>query len=108
MAATQTVAQRSRLRKSNLVPTIAASAISVSEIVPRFNVVILYGYGIRVFVERGHLVLLDGIGDERRAGRFARVRHGLERLVVIGADGMVTLAALRWLADQNAAFLMLE
>jgi CRISPR-associated protein Cas1 len=108
MAATQTVAQRPRLRKSNPIPTIAAPAISVSEIVPRFGVVTLYGYGIKVFVERGHLVLLDGIGDERRAGRFARVRHGLERLVVIGADGMVSLAALRWLADQKAAFVMLE
>ena len=35
-------------------------------------------------------------------------KHGLERLVVIGADGVVSLAALRWLADQNAAFVMLE
>jgi CRISPR-associated endonuclease Cas1 len=29
-------------------------------------------------------------------------------LVVIGSDGMVSLSALRWLADQNAAFVMLE
>jgi len=29
-------------------------------------------------------------------------------LVVIGSDGMISLAALRWLADQNAAFVMLE
>jgi CRISPR-associated endonuclease Cas1 len=29
-------------------------------------------------------------------------------LVVIGSDGMVSLAALRWLADQDAAFVMLE
>jgi CRISPR-associated endonuclease Cas1 len=96
------------LRKSKSVPAGEPPAISVSEIVPRFGVATLYGYGIRVFVERGHLILHDGIGDERRAGRFARVKHGLERLVVIGADGMVSLAALRWLADQNAAFVMLE
>src|SRR5207247_5949928 len=32
----------------------------------------------------------------------------LKRFVVIGADGMISLAALRWLADQDAAFVMLE
>jgi CRISPR-associated endonuclease Cas1 len=60
-----------------------------------------------VSVERGHLVLEDGIGTRLR-GRFSRVRHGLRRLVVIGSDGSVSLAALRWLADQDAAFVMLE
>jgi CRISPR-associated endonuclease Cas1 len=108
MAATQTVAQRPRSRKSNPISTKAAPAISISEIVPRFGVVTLFGYGIKVYVERGHLILHDGIGDERRTGRFARVKHGLERLVVIGADGMVSLSALNWLAVQQAAFVMLE
>src|SRR5207247_1159316 len=32
----------------------------------------------------------------------------LKRFVVIGADGMISLAALRWLTDQDAAFVMLE
>jgi CRISPR-associated protein Cas1 len=37
------------------------------------------------------------------------VGHGLlRRLIVIGSDGFVSLAALRWLADQDAAFVMLE
>lgn len=58
-------------------------------------------------VERGHLTLEDGIGSRLRH-RFPRVRHGLRRLVVIGSDGMISLAALRWLADQNAAFVMLD
>jgi CRISPR-associated endonuclease Cas1 len=48
------------------------------------------------------------VGPERYYARFPRVGHGLKRLVAIGSDGMVTLAALRWLADQNAAFVMLE
>ena len=54
------------------------------------------------------LSLEDGIGPDRRYARLPRVGHGLKRLVVIGSDGMVTLAALRWLADQNASFVMLE
>jgi len=53
-------------------------------------------------------VLEDGIGPDRSQARFPRVRDGLRRLVVIGADGMVSLAALRWLADQDAAFVMLD
>jgi len=70
--------------------------------------VTLSGYGITVRVDRGHLLFEDGIGPERRRSRCPRVGHGLRRLVVIGSDGMVSLAALRWLADQDAAFVMLE
>src|SRR2546426_10144785 len=76
--------------------------------VPRHGVLTLVGYGIKVHVDRGHLVFEDGIGAARKRGRFSRVRHGLKRLVVIGSDGMVSLAALRWLADKDAAFVMLD
>jgi CRISPR-associated endonuclease Cas1 len=83
-------------------------AISSTEIHPRQGVVTLFGYGTSVRVDRGHLILQDGIGADRRQARFPRVGHGLRRLVVIGADGMVSLAALRWLADQDASFVMLD
>jgi len=76
--------------------------------VPRHGVLTLYGYGIRIFVDRGHLAVEDGIGPERHHYRLPRVGHGLKRLVVIGSEGMVSLAALRWLADQDASFVMLE
>ena len=72
------------------------------------GVLVLNGYGIRVQVNAGHLVLHDGIADERRTIRLPRVGHGLKRLVLIGSDGLITLEALRWLADQKAAFAMLE
>src|SRR5438132_5327266 len=75
---------------------------------PRHGVVTLCGYGIHVRVDRGHLLVDDGIGADRRQCRLPRVGHELKRLVVIGADGMISLAALRWLADQDAAFVMLE
>jgi CRISPR-associated endonuclease Cas1 len=78
------------------------------KITPRYGVVTLFGYGTSVRVDRGHLILEDGIGPDRRHARFPRVGHGLRRLVVIGADGMVSLAALRWLADQEATFVMLD
>src|SRR5438046_8188909 len=79
-----------------------------SLIVPRHGVVTLFGYGIQVRVDRGHLLLEDGIGAERRQCRLPRVGHGLRRLIVVGSDGMVSLAALRWLADQDASFVMLD
>jgi CRISPR-associated endonuclease Cas1 len=81
---------------------------SHNSVVSRQGVVTLSGYGIRAQVSAGHLLLHDGIADERRTIRLPRVNHGLKRLVMIGSDGFITLEALRWLADQKAAFVMLE
>ena len=75
---------------------------------PRRGVLTLFGYGINVYVDRGHLTICDGIGSNRRYARLPRVGHGLRRLVVIGSDGNVSLAAIRWLADQDAVLVMLE
>jgi CRISPR-associated endonuclease Cas1 len=79
-----------------------------SSTVPRSGVITLYGYNIRVFVERGHLILDDGIGADRRHFRLARVGHGLRRLVIVGADGFVSFPALRWLESQGASLSFLE
>ncbi len=95
MAATQTVPQDSQ-------------HCNFSPITPQHGVVTLFGYGIKVHVDRGHLTVQDGIGLVRREARLPRIGHGLRRLVVIGSDGMVSLSALRWLADQDASFLMLD
>lgn len=87
----------------------STNKVSFADIHPgRQGVVTLSGYGINVRVDRGHLLVEDGIGADRRRQRLPRVGHGLQRLVVIGSDGMVSLAALRWLGDQDAAFVLLE
>ena len=93
MAATQTVPQLQETR---------------NPLTFRHGVLTLFGYGITVHVERGHLIVKDGIGADRRQARLPRVGHGLRRLIVVGCDGFISLAALRWLADQDAAFVMLE
>jgi len=95
MAATQTVPQDSQ-------------HCNFSPIVPQRGVVTLFGYGIKVHVDRGHLTIQDGIGPVRREARLPRIGHGLRRLIVIGSDGFVSLSALRWLADQDASFVMLD
>jgi CRISPR-associated endonuclease Cas1 len=108
MAATQTVAQLRPLRKREEVRASEFSHLKTSILNPSHGVITLSGYGIGIRVDRGHLILEDGIGAERSHTRLPRVNHGLRRLVVIGSDGNVSLAALRWLADQNASFVMLE
>src|SRR5438105_3709382 len=76
--------------------------------IPKSGVLTLYGYGIRVTVQRGHLEIEDGVGPERRSFRLPRVNHKLTRLVCIGDDGFITLSALRWLSDVGASFVMLD
>jgi CRISPR-associated endonuclease Cas1 len=86
----------------------ASHTLPHSRALRKSGVLVLNGYGIRVQVNAGHLLLHDGIADERRTIRLPRVNHGLKRLVMIGSDGFITLEALRWLADQGAAFVMLD
>src|SRR5438270_2686314 len=74
----------------------------------RSGVLTLSGFGIKVRMQCGHLEIEDGIGPDRRKIRLARVGHGLKRLVIVGSDGFISLAAFRWLTDQNASFVMLE
>jgi CRISPR-associated endonuclease Cas1 len=76
--------------------------------ISKSGVLTLYGYGIRITMQAGHLQVEDGIADERRRLRVPRVNHRLKRLVCIGDDGFVTLAALRWLSDVGASFVMLD
>ena len=72
------------------------------------GVLTVYGFGVRVRMQSGHLEIEDGVGMERRKIRLARVGHGLKRLVCISEDGFTTLSALKWLADVGASFVMLN
>lgn len=100
MAATFTLPEVSSLLNS--------SSNSLRPIVPARGVITLYGYGIAVRTHRGHLLIEDGIGRDRRSARFPRVGHGVRRLVVVSTDGFISLSALRWIADQKVGFVMLD
>src|SRR5215469_3530890 len=76
--------------------------------ISKSGVLALCGYGIRITMQAGHLQLEDGIGLERRRLRLPPVNHRLKRLVCIGEDGFVSLAALRWLSEVGASFVMLD
>jgi len=86
----------------------ASHTLPHSHVIRKSGVLVLNGYGIRVQVNAGHLLLQDGIADERRTMRLPRVSHGLKRLVMIGNDGFITFEALRWISDVGAAFVMLD
>ncbi len=76
--------------------------------ISKSGVLTLYGYGVRVTMQAGHLQIEDGIGPERRKVRLPRVNHRLKRLVCIAGDGFITLAALTWLTDIDASFVVLN
>jgi CRISPR-associated endonuclease Cas1 len=81
----------------------------VCEPVPVTNgVAVIYGYGVKVAVTRGHLFVSDGICDERRAGYFNRATSGLRHLVIIGHTGSISLGAFRWLHDLGVGISMID
>jgi CRISPR-associated endonuclease Cas1 len=84
------------------VPNSSKSPVSKS------GVLSIHGFGVRVRMQSGHLEIEDGLADERRTFKLARVGHGLRRLVCISEDGFFTLDALKWLADQRASLVMLD
>jgi CRISPR-associated endonuclease Cas1 len=66
------------------------------------------GFGVRVTIERGALVVADGIGEHRRTRRFDKATHGLSRIVVVSSsEGFVTFEALRWCQRLGIAVLAL-
>jgi CRISPR-associated endonuclease Cas1 len=74
----------------------------------RGEIVVVDGFGVRVRVERGRLVVEDGAGRNRQTRRFSRAGARLERLVVLGGSGSLSLEALRWLQDAGAGLLCVD
>src|SRR6266404_1677111 len=76
--------------------------------VSRNGILTLVGFEISVSVDKGHLIVKDGIGPERSYYRLPRVGHRLKRLAIVGSDGLLTLAALKWLRDQDVSLAFIE
>ncbi len=72
------------------------------------HVVVVDGYGVRVHVNRGHLIIEDGIGVHRRQRRYSRADRTLRRLVILADTGNVTLDAIRWCADLGVAVIHID
>jgi CRISPR-associated endonuclease Cas1 len=71
-------------------------------------VLVLSGYGIRLDVERGYLIVEDGVGATRHRQRLSKLPPAPHRVVALGHSGVVSLQALRWLHDRGAAFVHID
>jgi CRISPR-associated endonuclease Cas1 len=74
----------------------------------RAGVLVVDGYGISLRVLYGKLVVEDGIGHHRRSIQIDRAGSGLERLVLLGKTGSVTLESLAWLRAMGASLTHLD
>lgn len=74
----------------------------------RDGILTLSGHGVRVSVNRGYLTVEDGLGEERRAGRFSKIDASLKRVVLVGTAGSVTLDAIQWLHDVGVPLIHLK
>lgn len=65
------------------------------------------GYGVKFFVDRKRLFIEDGFANEgsRRRLVLSRGTCTLQRIVVVGRTGFVTLDALQWMAELGIALL---
>lgn len=71
------------------------------------GVYVVGGYGIKITVQRGRLIVHDGVGANRRTARFNRI-SGLKRLVVLGHSGYVSLDAIHWYWDAGVEIVQLD
>jgi CRISPR-associated endonuclease Cas1 len=71
------------------------------------GICVVDGMGVRLYVERGALVIEDGMGEDRRNRRFDKATHGLQRVVVCAATGNWTIDALHWCRRLGVGVLVL-
>lgn len=74
----------------------------------RGHALIVSGYGVRIHVSHGRLVVSDGVGENRQERVYPRVGQNISRVVVLAQDGSISLAAVRWLAGLGIPYLHLD
>jgi CRISPR-associated endonuclease Cas1 len=73
----------------------------------RAGVLVVDGYGISLRARYGKLHVEDGVGPSRRSIMLDRAGSRLERLVLLGKTGSLTLEALAWLRAIGASLVHL-
>ncbi len=74
----------------------------------RGHALIVAGYGVRIHVRHGQLVVTDGIGESRAERLYPRVGQTISRVVVVAQDGSISFAAIRWLAHLGIPYLHVD
>jgi CRISPR-associated endonuclease Cas1 len=76
---------------------------------PKSGTLVLWGFGIKVRLDRNHFLAEWGCGMNRYCVRFSRVEgHKLRRVVLLGSDGYISLESLRFITDVGASFSMID
>ena len=70
---------------------------------PRRHALVVLGEQLHVCVDAGELVIRQG-RDPAHEDRYSRAYCPFNRLTIVGTQGVITLAALRWLADVRVSF----
>ncbi len=69
---------------------------------------IVEGYGIRLTIQRGRLLVESGLGRDRTHRSFGRAERSFNRVVILADTGSISLDAVRWCADLGIAILQLD
>jgi len=72
------------------------------------TVLVADGYGVQLRVQRGRLVIQDGLGAKRRTRELARIERDVRRIVILADTGVVTLEAVRWCADVGISVVQVD
>jgi hypothetical protein len=76
------------------------------------RVIIADGYGVRLTVNKGHVVIYDGNAENKRERRLSRVdaktNDGIARIIVLAETGYVSLEVLRWCKALNIGITQLD
>lgn len=74
----------------------------------RSPVLVVGGYGVRLSVHRGRLVIEHGLARDRFQLVLSRIERAVRRIVILADTGAVSLEAVRWCADLGIAVVQLD
>lgn len=79
--------------------TTAKAATPYGRDLDEASVLVVDGFGVSLTVSRGHLVVRDGMGRNRRERRLPKAQRTVRRIVILGHTGHISLEAVRWCHD---------
>jgi CRISPR-associated endonuclease Cas1 len=89
----------------------ALDNLAHSAVIPQISkhgVLCLWGFGLRLQMQNGHLTAQWGIGEDRYSVSLPRVPRNLKRVVIVGGDGFATFSSMRWISDVGASLIFLD
>jgi CRISPR-associated endonuclease Cas1 len=80
----------------------------MSEQIPKHGTLFMWGFGLRLQIQNGHLCAEWGVGRDRHKVRLSRVSRDLKRVIVVGNGGFATFDAINWITDIGASLIFLD